>query len=127
MDLSILSDLHKEARNFRPSSEYCTWFATLPLERQQKEWANLQQQAKDRQEQEDAERAECYTSWCDHINYLMESNNIDRKTAIRWSIDGEQIVIHTFQDVEHYCFINNLPHEKWAEVVRLFFPDWKGA
>ena len=46
MDLEILSDLHKEARGFRPCVEYTTWFAGLPLDQQAKEWDKLTEELK---------------------------------------------------------------------------------
>ena len=46
MDLQILSDLHKEARGFRPCVEYTTWFAGLRIDQQAKEWDKLTEELK---------------------------------------------------------------------------------
>ena len=122
MDLSILSDLHKEARGFRPSVEYTTWFAGLPKEKQLREWDGLLQESDERNEREAAEQKDALMRWEGHMKGLMRVHNIPLKDAIKWDLDAEEIQIHSHQDIEHYCFINNLPHNKWAEIVEMFFP-----
>ena len=49
MDLSILSDLHKDARGFRPSGDYTKWFDALPLYAKAKEWDRLTEEVKQRE------------------------------------------------------------------------------
>lgn len=119
MDLSILSDLHKDARGFRPSVDYTTWFAGLPKENQAREWDSLSKELKDNEEREAAEQKDSLGKWEDHMLGLMRVHNIEKKDAVKWDMESEEIVIRCGQDVDHYCFINNLPQDSWSEVRQL--------
>jgi hypothetical protein len=115
-DYELLSDLHKDARGYRPTVAYMTWFKSLSDEQKNTEWnqhcvvlaANTVLEA----EIADQSLAEYNT----RILNMMNQFGIDRMTAIRWDMDAHEVDITdallsygtAHQAVEHYLWENGL-------------------
>tara|TARA_R110002153_G_scaffold245831_1_gene401394 strand:+ start:630 stop:1019 length:390 start_codon:yes stop_codon:yes gene_type:complete len=102
MDLSILSDLHKDARGFRPSVDYTQWFNALPLYAKAKEWDRLTEEVKESSVQQGVTEAICLDDFKKTIAGVMKSLDIDRKTALCWLTQSTKF--YTIQCVEHWVW-----------------------
>tara|TARA_B100000497_G_C7664845_1_gene400764 strand:+ start:568 stop:963 length:396 start_codon:yes stop_codon:yes gene_type:complete len=102
MDLSILSDLHKDARGFRPSGDYTKWFNALPLYAKAKEWDRLTEELKQREVDRGIVEAVSLEDFKKTISGVMKSLEIDRDTALRWLTQSTKF--YTIQCVEHWVW-----------------------
>ena len=102
MDLSILSDLHKDARGFRPSNDYTKWFSSLPLFAQAKEWDRLTEEVKQREIDRGIAEAISIEDFKKMVAGVMKSLDIDRTTALRWLTQSTDF--YSIQCVEHWVW-----------------------
>lgn len=102
MDLSILSDLHKDARGFRPSGDYTKWFAGLPLDQQAKEWDKLTEELKQSEIDKGIQEAISLDDFKKTVAGVMTSLDIDRATALRWLTQSTKF--YSRQCVEHWVW-----------------------
>lgn len=102
MDLSILSDLHKDARGFRPSGDYTKWFDALPLYAKAKEWDRLTEEVKQREIDRGILETINLDDFKKTVAGVMKSLDIDRTTALRWLTQSTKF--YSRQCVEHWVW-----------------------
>jgi hypothetical protein len=55
-----------------------------------------------------------YESWMDRIDQIVRMGAGDVRTAIRWDIEACGA-----QDVDHYCYLNNLAYQMRGEIEEM--------
>lgn len=110
-DATIISDLHKDARGFRPSQDWMADFREASDERKQQIWDNL---CRELEEELDREKQEEMRS-IERFNTLVQNNIAigagDETTAIRWIIESLNLDKYDLQYGGGYvCFRLHLPY-----------------
>ena len=102
-DEQSLSDLHKDARGYRPRSE-CFWGAWNQSTNDGKQaiWDSLIDEMVASQEAEAACERVCVEEFEAQVKQTMGYGAPDRETALRWITDSE--IFNHSQDVESFVF-----------------------
>ena len=88
-DVDSFSDLHKDARGFRPSEGYYEWLETATPDQLQAEWDSLYLAFENSVNEEEQLKAAALELLIAHIDNITKNNNVDVKTCIRWMHDAE--------------------------------------
>ena len=114
-DDSLISDLHKDAYGYRPSSAYWLNWQTLSADDKQAEWEYLCSEVERSETLRFQAEVAAQVRWEKHIDQLMAINDIDRATAIRWDMDAED----AGSDYGYYCFKVGLSYDREIEIKKL--------
>jgi len=119
-DDSILSDLHKEAFGFRPSSSYYTHWRSLTDDEKQIEWENLCAASEQSEQDERDAEARNYTRWQTRIEDLIQMGAGDKVTAIRWDMQAQKAEPG---EVSFYCYACGLSWRVEDEIHAILKED----
>ena len=111
-DSAIVSDLHKDAYGYRPTTGWWAEWKTMSPEQKQEEWVRLIDLMEENQAAEQRAQARAYDAWNGRITRLMQELNISRATALRWDIDADVID----GDIGYYCYLNGLSYSTEEEI-----------
>ena len=102
-DENTLSDLYKDARGYRPRSEFfwASWNEATN-DGKQAIWDNLCDEMVESQEAEARLEQELVEAFKALVERTIGYGAPDRETALRWITDGE--TFHNSQDVEHFVW-----------------------
>lgn len=89
MTFELIRDLHKDARGFRPSSEWTAMFNAAKPERQQAIWDMLCEELAASEAQERAAEAAAAARFESLVADAIALGAGDRATALRWILEGE--------------------------------------
>jgi hypothetical protein len=106
-DEQILSDLHKDARGFRPGEQF--WAS----------WDGLCQEVEDSIRQEQQQQARAQAAWEADIQRLIEIGAGDRATAIRWDMEAMDARHGDHFDAGYYCYLRGIGYGLEHEIRRL--------
>jgi len=87
-DENTVSDLHKDARGFRPRGYFWTEWKQATSEQKQSIWDDLIDELNMALEQEKREQESAVASFEESIRLNMELGARDRATAIRWMVQS---------------------------------------
>lgn len=105
----LYSDLHKDARGFRPgNSGYDYWDNLTPAEKQV-QWDGLVREMNERYEEEQAEEKQAVIAFEAAVDQVIESGAIDRDQAIVWMVQAENDP-YMFADPDFFCYKHGLPY-----------------
>jgi len=115
-DETIISDLHKDARGFRPSQDWwAMWQDALPAGRQLI-WDNLCSELDAEIERERAEQAMALQSFEKQISANLALGAGDRNTAIKWMLQGMNLSVSDLcYGGSYLCFELGLNYSMAAE------------
>lgn len=103
-----LSDFFKDAYGFRPRHNYKEWWTNEEL---QEEYDHLSFICKENMKIEKNEQEKALVCFETLIKETIEHGAKDRKTAIRWLIEGEDLDLNHSQDIEHFFWSHGLSWE----------------
>lgn len=109
-DLSILSDMFKDANGFRPSGEYLRNVAAMPKAEQDAEFDYLQNEIVARIDAEAAAEVRAAAEFEADMAKLQETHGIDRATAIRWDAEAFDATNGGGYDPEYHCYLRGLKY-----------------
>ena len=89
-DEKIVSDLHKDARGFRPSESWWEGWIFASDDRKQAIWDSLLRELSEAMDQARAEEAAALASFEKRINDTIALGARDVKTALKWIFEAEQ-------------------------------------
>lgn len=111
MHFELISDLHKDARGFRPSSDWMTRFRASSFAEQEAEWNALCAELDRAMEEEERAQQQAITRFEARVSDLIASGAGDRATAIRWIVDAEGCADDLpFYGMESLCYTLGLPY-----------------
>ena len=111
-DENTVSDLHKDARGFRPSSTFWEmWNECLPAGKQLV-WDNLCRELDDTMAREKEKQRLAIAEFEYRVMEMIRWGAGDRKTAIRWIVDG----LDCDGDYSYACYKLGLPYEMATEL-----------
>ena len=110
-DEQSLSDLHKEARGFRPRSDHF-WgqWAAADNDGKQAIWDGLIKEMEDRQSEELAAEHRALANFEARIAEYVALGASDRETAIRWILQAEGL--DNEYDAGYICYCLGLSYDK---------------
>lgn len=102
-DSNLVSDLHKDAYGFRPSSAFMDmWNNGLTDEGRQAEWDYLIKALERSMDEEKVREQYDLESFEQELKIIMDTHKIDEETALRWMTQVERIEHN--QDIEHWVW-----------------------
>lgn len=130
-DENIVSDLHKDARGFRPSVAWMHAWETSTDEEKQGIWDALSEELSETLDRERLAEARAYAMLLDRILETMKLGADDQKTALKWIMEAEEFDDYDLQyGASYFCYhfglsysvMNQLPiqeamNEMLSEVV----------
>lgn len=112
-DESIVSDLHKDARGFRPGQGWWAAWKAMDDAAKQAEWDGLVQEMDAEIKLERTRQAQAEIRWTEHINQLMAANGISWGTALRWDMEA----MDADGDVAYYCYRWDISYRNEAAIT----------
>lgn len=110
-DATLISDLHKDARGFRPSGAFMDLFDESSDEGKQQIWDGLCRELDDELARERAEQAAAAESFERGVTAALLLGAADRETAIRWVVEGLELDDSDLMYGGSYiCFELGLPY-----------------
>ena len=97
-DENTVSDLHKDARGFRPSEYFWEEWTQMPDQFKQKIWDSLCEELSDTMAAEREAEAAALQAFTKRVIATQLAGAGDIRTAIRWILEGEG-----FDDID-YCY-----------------------
>ena len=97
-DENIVSDLHKDARGYRPSQSWWEMWNESHSSRKQEIWDDLADELEQAMALEELDQARALAKLSDRILETMKLGADDTKTAIKWIIEAEE-----FDDFDLRC------------------------
>lgn len=101
-DENIVSDLHKDARGYRPTEVWWTYWMNSTDAEKQMEWDGLIREMNKTAEAEKLLEETALKSFNSQINVNIALGAGDRETALRWMTQTEKF--YHEQDVEHFVW-----------------------
>ena len=101
-DDQTVSDLHKDARGFRPHAAFMEGWNSSDDENKQAIWDGLIRELERHQAWEAMRERKALLDFHDELEILIESGAGDRQTALRWMTETE--TFHNSQSVEHWVY-----------------------
>lgn len=99
--LTHMYEAHREAYNYRPSSEQVARWNQLSDEALVRRYQDICDDVAWETREEEAREQRALASWNSHIADLMLDHGIDRETAIRW----DRQAMDDSGDFGYYCFL----------------------
>ena len=130
-DDQTVSDLHKDARGFRPHAAFMEGWNSSDDENKQAIWDGLIRELERHQAWEAIREREALSEFQGELEILIESGAGDRQTALRWMTETE--TFHNSQSVEHWVFRRGILFTDFGrELVKelmdiVTFEEWEVA
>tara|TARA_R100000278_G_scaffold16354_4_gene16577 strand:+ start:23 stop:445 length:423 start_codon:yes stop_codon:yes gene_type:complete len=130
-DDQTVSDLHKDARGFRPHAAFMEGWNSSDDENKQAIWDGLIRELERHQAWEAIREREALSEFQGELEILIESGAGDRQTALRWMTETE--TFHNSQSVEHWVFNRGILFTDFGrELVKelmdiVTFEEWETA
>jgi hypothetical protein len=109
-DLDIISDLHKDARGYRPTQDFWTLLAVSNSEQKQIIWDDLLVELRVTMAEEAARENEAVADFENKIKEKLAEGVTDRVTAIKLIIDPDLQDYDLLYGGEYVCFKFDLPY-----------------
>jgi hypothetical protein len=119
-DLGVVSDLHKDARGFRPSQEWMREFASKDYLEQKDIIDNLAEEVEESINEDRQREARAEQEFNRVFNKIAQDFNTDFATAVRWDMDASDVDRTCLQDVQHYFWLQGLSFQKIDELAPQF-------
>ena len=117
----IVSDLHKDARGFRPTEYFWEEWTQSPPEYKQAIWDNLIVEMNESMAQEKAAQDEALLNFRKALREIMDVNGVDWRTALRWLAQADELDIEEHdQNFEHFLWLRGLSWDKNREIIKLY-------
>jgi hypothetical protein len=116
-DEHIVSDLHKEARGYRPSEYWWLQWNLCSDAQKQIMWDSLCEEHSEEIEAERRRQEAAVSAFASRIQKTIELGATDEVTALRWILEGENFTLYDYQYGANYAAYHfDLPYEnQWRE------------
>jgi hypothetical protein len=111
-DENIVSDLHKDARGFRPHQDWWYVWESVGDRGKQRIWDSLCDELDAEVKREELEQARALAKLLDRILDTMKLGADDQKTAIKWIIEAEEFSDYDLQyGADYFCYHFGLSYQ----------------
>ena len=116
-DILTVSDLHKDARGFRPSQGWMENWIELIAELKQQVWNSLLEELEESNTQEALRQEAAIAAFEKRISGAIALGAKDEETAIRWILEGENFDLHDYQyGADYAAYHFGIPYRnKWND------------
>lgn len=111
----IISDLHKDARGYRPREGFWEEWTQAPAEVKQVIWDGLLREMERACKDEELRAAQALKRFRADLKRVMDSQNVDWKTALRWLMQAEDAT-----DIEFFLWDQGISWAKNREIQNLY-------
>ena len=109
---NIVSDLHKDARGFRPGQSWWQMWNALGDAEKQNVWDGICDELDAEMKREELEQARALAKLLDRILDTMKLGADDQKTAIKWIIEAEEFSDYDLQyGADYFCYHFGLSYQ----------------
>jgi len=127
MAFELISDLHKDARGFRPSVDWMKAFTESSFEDQEAIWDSLNKELEEREARERDEEAHALAVFERRLEDMVADYNIDLPTALRWDMESFEVDINealayhgsASQEIEFYLWKQGIAFSEFPRFVAL--------
>ncbi len=118
-DENIVSDLHKEARSFRPRETFWSFWNNSTDAQKQVIWDDLLAEAASEAEQEQVRKEQATKRFEHRIAETIALGAPDEETALSWLLDAEKFTLYDYQyGASYIAYHFDLPYEnKWSTAL----------
>lgn len=111
-DERIVSDLHKDAYGYRPSTYWWSLWMTSTDDEKQLTWDNLLVELRHSMDEERDRHARAEARFGELIAKNMQLGAADEFTAVRWILDAEELsTIDLMYGSDYVAFLFDLPYK----------------
>lgn len=111
-DENIVSDLHKDARGYRPTVAWMHAWETSTEDEKQGIWDALCDELEQAIALQELDQARAYAKLLDRILDTMKLGAEDQKTAIKWIIEAEEFDDFDLQyGADYFCYHFGLSYQ----------------
>ena len=114
----IISDLHKDARGYRPRGPFMEMWNELSDADKQDVWDMLIQEMKDNQEEEARIEADNLVKFRKLIRSVMDTASCNWKVALRYLVDAENLDINF--ELDYFLWDQGLGFNDRNKISKLF-------
>jgi hypothetical protein len=119
--LYIYSDLHKDARGFRPTQDQWTWVRALTSDQLQRHCDSLQQDIEELNDWEAEVSNDNYIRLKNLISSLV-NHAVTRSDVLRWMAEHYECGVGGFYDWNHFAYLEGIHCNKHRNQLL----DWAG-
>lgn len=101
-DSDTVSDLHKDARGWRPREDFWGMWKKADDARKQRIWDGLLEELKISMEEDKIREQYALDDFEHKLKLTMSTHKIDQETALRWMIQPYRV--ENSQDIEHWVW-----------------------
>lgn len=117
----IVSDLHKDARGFRPDEYFWEEWTQSPPESKQAIWDKLIAEMNERTAQEETAQEQALDDLRKALRETMDRTGVDWRTALRWMAQDNDLDVEEHdQNFEHFLWLRGLSWDKNREIIKLY-------
>lgn len=110
-DSDIVSDLHKDARGFRPREGFWNHWNLSTYDEKQEIWDALLRELKQTMDEEHAREAQAVADFEARVSANLQLGAADRATAVRWLVEGLGLDEYDLRyGGDYVCFELGLPY-----------------
>lgn len=124
-DDNIISDLHKDARGFRPSVAWMHGWATSTNEEKQGIWDDLVDEMNRAMEQQAEDEARALVEFRKTVAAQMELCSCKWTKAVDYLADAEDITLDNEQDFDYFLWHQGIGYEDRINIRKLYERDTK--
>lgn len=104
-DENIISDLHKDARGFRPSQGWWSVWADLSDDAKQETWDSLCRELSETLDREREEEARAALALTAQLEKMYELGATSEVQALKWIMEGEEFDDYDLQyGANYFCY-----------------------
>lgn len=106
IDSDSVSDLHKDARGYRPSQEWWAEWMAMDDAEKQRTWDTLIERMNERNAEEEAHEQAAIKAFERTVKTTIEGGAVTRARAIQWLVDAADVR----GDFEYFEYTMGLPY-----------------
>ena len=119
-DDNIISDLHKDARGFRPCEYFWEEWTQSPDDAKQQIWDNLVDEMNRAMEQQKADEAAALVAFRKVVAAQMKFCDIKWTKAVEYLADAEDMSIDCEQDFDYFLWGQGIGYEDRLKIRKLY-------
>ena len=119
-DDNIISDLHKDARGFRPSEYFWEEWTQSPDDVKQKIWDNLIDEMNRAMEQQKKDEAAALVEFRKTVAAQMQFCGVKWTKAVEYLADAEDNDVDCDQDFDYFLWKQGIGFEDRAKIRKLY-------
>ena len=116
----IVSDLHKDARGFRPSEYFWEEWTQSPADVKQIIWDKLVVEMEESMAQQKADEARALSDFRKQVAAAMQTCNCNWTRAVEYLADAEDNDVTCDQDFDYFLWKQGIGFEDRAKIRKLY-------